>query len=98
MMRLQRVLCSARPWDRRWLPVAVIVLLASCSAAAQSDGARPGSIQFTNVTAAAGIKFVHYRGYEAIPINREIFGPGVCVADFDSDGLPGIYNEQNRNR
>jgi len=33
-------------------------------------------IQFTNVTAAAGIKFVHFRGNDGIPINREIFGPG----------------------
>jgi hypothetical protein len=75
--------------------VAWIVLLASCSAAAQSDGSHPdspsGSIQFTNVTAAAGIKFVNYRGNEGIAINREIFGPGVCVADFDGDGLQDVY-------
>ena len=51
----------------------------------------PASIQFTNVTAAAGIKFTHFRGNDGIPINREIFGPGVCVADFDGDGFPDIY-------
>jgi hypothetical protein len=72
---------------RRWLRVASIVLLVSCFAGAQSDGSHPGSIQFTNVTAAAGIKFTNYRGNEGIAINREIFGPGVCVADFDGDGL-----------
>jgi hypothetical protein len=48
-------------------------------------------IQFTNVTAAAGIKFTHFRGNEGIPINGEIFGPGVCVADYDGDGFPDIY-------
>lgn len=52
---------------------------------------RPAPIQFTNVTAAAGIKFVHFRGNDGIPINREIFGPGVCVADFDGDGYQDIY-------
>jgi hypothetical protein len=51
----------------------------------------PVKIQFTNVTAPAGIKFVHYRGNDGIPINREIFGPGVCVADFDGDGFQDIY-------
>jgi hypothetical protein len=68
-----------------------MVMLACCSAAAQTDGAHSGAIQFTNVTAASGIKFVNYRGNEGIAINREIFGPGVCVADFDGDGLQDIY-------
>jgi hypothetical protein len=53
--------------------------------------ARPGSIEFTNVTAAAGIKFVHFKGNKGISINREEFGPGVCVADFDGDGWQDIY-------
>jgi len=48
-------------------------------------------IQFTNVTESAGIRFAHYRGNDGIPINREIFGPGVCVADFDDDGYQDIY-------
>jgi len=72
-----------------WLRVAL--LFASCSAETQMDEAQPRSVQFTNLTAAAGIKFVHYRGDSGIPINREIFGPGVCVADFDQDGLQDIY-------
>jgi len=72
-----------------WL-VEFILLFASCPACAQQD-AQAARIQFTNVTAAAGIKFVHYRGNDGIPINREIFGPGVCVADFDGDGLQDIY-------
>ena len=56
-----------------------------------AQAAPPRSIQFTNVTTAAGIKFVHFRGNEGIPINLEIFGPGVCVADFDGDGFQDIY-------
>src|SRR5690242_17834260 len=74
-----------------WSSVALILLLASCLAHAQADGSQLGSIQFTNVTAAAGIKFAHYRGNDGIPINREIFGPGICVADFDGDGFQDIY-------
>jgi enediyne biosynthesis protein E4 len=48
-------------------------------------------VQFTNVTQQSGIKFVHYKGANGISINREEFGPGVCVADFDADGWPDIY-------
>ncbi len=40
------------------------------------------AIEFINVTAAAGIKFVHFKGNNGISINREEFGPGVCVAAF----------------
>ena len=48
--------------------------LFSLAASAQSN-----PIQFTDVTAAAGIKFVHFKGNEGTSINREEFGPGVCV-------------------
>jgi enediyne biosynthesis protein E4 len=60
--------------------------LLSLAASAQSN-----PIQFTDVTAAAGIKFVHFKGNEGTSINREEFGPGVCVADFDGDGWQDIY-------
>lgn len=49
------------------------------------------SIEFTNVAAAAGIKFTHFKGNKGVSINREEFGPGVCVADFDGDGWQDIY-------
>lgn len=52
---------------------------------------KEASIQFTNVTTAAGIKFTHLRGNDGIPTNLEIFGPGVCVADYDRDGYEDIY-------
>jgi hypothetical protein len=47
--------------------------------------------RFTNITDASGIKFVHFKGNNGISINREEFGPGVCVADFDGDGWQDIY-------
>ncbi len=56
-----------------------------------AQDARTGHVEFTNVTAAAGINFVHYKGNKGTSINREEFGPGVCVADFDGDGWQDIY-------
>lgn len=53
--------------------------------------ARGPVIQFSNVTESAGIKFKHFKGNKGISINREEFGPGVCVADFDGDGWQDIY-------
>lgn len=50
----------------------------------------PTPIQFTDVTAAVGITFTHFKGNQGISINREEFGPGVCVADFDGDGWQDI--------
>ena len=65
----------------------VLIIISELSA----QDARPSPIEFTNVTAAAGIKFVHFKGNKGISINREEFGPGVCVADFDGDGWQDIY-------
>src|SRR6201987_732312 len=70
----------------RSLSFGAMAALFSLAASAQSN-----SIQFTDVTAAAGIKFVHFKGNEGTSINREEFGPGVCVADFDGDGWQDIY-------
>jgi enediyne biosynthesis protein E4 len=52
---------------------------------------RPASIEFKNTTANAGIKATHFKGSSGTSINREEFGPGVCVGDFDGDGWPDIY-------
>jgi hypothetical protein len=56
-----------------------------------AQNSRSPAIQFTNVTESAGIKFKHFKGNKGISINREEFGPGVCVADFDGDGWQDIY-------
>ena len=71
----------------------LVLLIASRyqSPSLYAQDSRPTSVQFTNVTASSGITFVHYRGNKGVPINREIFGPGVCVADFDGDGFQDIY-------
>ena len=56
-----------------------------------SQKSQPSPIQFSNVTSRSGIKFIHYPGNNGIAIIREVFGPGVCVADFDGDGYQDIY-------
>ncbi len=70
---------------------AVIFLAPGPVAPTPTEPTQPPPALFTNVTAAAGITFTHFRGNDGIPINREIFGPGVCVADFDGDGYQDIY-------
>jgi hypothetical protein len=48
-------------------------------------------VQFDNVTQAAGIHFVHFKGSNGISTILEEAGPGVCVADYDGDGWMDIY-------
>jgi hypothetical protein len=69
----------------------LLLLFAVASTSVSQTQAPAPPIQFTNVTSAAGIKFVHFKGNNGISINREEFGPGVCVADFDGDGWQDIY-------
>ena len=66
----------------------ITLLLFATAALAQSP---PALAQFTDITAKAGVKFVHYRGNKGIAMIREVFGPGVCVGDFDGDGWQDIY-------
>ena len=68
--------------------LSLLCLSTLCPSVASPSGK---SIQFTDVTAQSGIKFVHFKGNEGISINREEFGPGLCVADFDGDGWQDIY-------
>src|SRR5437764_8433927 len=53
--------------------------------------ARNPAARFQNVTRAAGIGFVHHKGNHGVPTILEEAGPGVCVADYDSDGYQDIY-------
>src|SRR6202158_1816598 len=83
-----------RPGMANFVRMLLLSLAAACSILlskllAQNPHIVP--IEFTNTTAAAGIKIVHFKGNNGISINREEFGPGVCVADFDGDGWQDIY-------
>jgi len=82
--------CGALPFSWALLGLPLLMALGwTCQSSAQSSPAM--TVQFTNVTAQAGIKFVHYKGNNGMAVIREEFGPGVCVADFDGDGYQDIY-------
>jgi enediyne biosynthesis protein E4 len=76
----------------RVLPLMLGTIAFSSLSPSSAQSTRPASgVEFTNVTASAGITFKHFKGNTGISINREEFGPGVCVADFDGDGWQDIY-------
>src|SRR4249920_2016322 len=86
--------CKLRRWPTaanfvRVLMLAVTAICSLCISRVNAQDAR--AVEFTNVTAASAIKFKHFKGNNGISINREEFGPGVCVADFDGDGWQDIY-------
>ena len=85
--------CAVKPL--KWLSITAVAAVIICARVvtlhAESQNSRPATIQFTNIAEKAGIKFVHFKGNEGISINREEFGPGVCVADYDGDGWQDIY-------
>jgi hypothetical protein len=85
-----------RFWSRGKLLFSALFLLLAlhgpvCIPGLHAQGSQPASIEFTNVTTSAEIRFVHFKGNNGISINREEFGPGACVADFDGDGWQDIY-------
>jgi hypothetical protein len=51
----------------------------------------PAPVQFTNITKAAHIGFVHFKGNKGVSTILEEAGPGVCVADYNGDGWQDIY-------
>jgi asparagine synthase (glutamine-hydrolysing) len=63
--------------------LAGILFLSSFCQPLGAQASKP--VQFTDVTAQSGIKFVHFKGNEGISINREEFGPGVV------DRLEGMF-------
>ncbi|HEY6971322.1 MAG TPA: CRTAC1 family protein, partial [Candidatus Angelobacter sp.] len=57
----------------------------------QTKAARPsGPIQFTDVTAQAGIHFKHNSGAFGKKYLPETMGGSVCVLDYDNDGWQDI--------
>ena len=68
--------------------LALIVSVVSVSAVSLRSAASP--VTFTDVTAAAGIKFVHTNGAFGKKYLPETLGSGCLFLDFDNDGWQDI--------
>ncbi len=67
----------------------VAILMAAGAVSHTEESAEQAG--FLNATLAAGIRFQHDKGAKGVATILEEAGPGVCVADFDGDGLTDIY-------
>jgi enediyne biosynthesis protein E4 len=75
------------------LKVVVLAVVLAGSVAASSIGqvAKPTAPVFVDVTAKAGITFVHTSGATPDKHMYETFGSGVAWIDFDNDGFVDLY-------
>jgi enediyne biosynthesis protein E4 len=65
-------------------------LVPALAVLALAGAASPPELVFTDVTAAAGIRFVHNNGAFGKKYLPETLGPGCVFFDFDNDGRPDI--------
>src|SRR6266566_3835572 len=68
----------------------LIVALLAVAFASDSVAQDPAPL-FKNITQEAHIQFSHLKGNQGVATILEEAGPGVCVADYNSDGWPDIY-------
>ena len=75
----------------RWLVMAVLAGVPMSVSSQRGAAPAASRIQFADVTAKAGIDFVHRSG--ASPEKRmfETFGSGVAWIDYDNDGFPDLF-------
>src|SRR5437016_4574400 len=71
--------------------VLTLCLLASISFLIEASAhAQAPTVHFTDITQAAGIRFVHNNGAFGGKYLPETLGPGVAFIDYDNDGYPDI--------
>jgi enediyne biosynthesis protein E4 len=71
---------------RKPAPAAPKITQLSSPVVPQRVGEEMPEVKFTDITAAAGIKFVHNNGATGDKLLPETMGSGVAIFDFDSDG------------
>jgi hypothetical protein len=73
------------------LILSVLVVFSTNAQGQKPAAAAKGPVEFRDVTAAAGIKFVHNNGAFGKKYLPETLGPGVAFIDYDNDGWPDIF-------
>src|SRR5207247_7728097 len=68
----------------------ILLLWFLCTSSVNFHFAAPDGVVFTDVTKAAGIKFVHFNGGIGKKYLPETMGSGCAFLDFDSDGWQDI--------
>jgi hypothetical protein len=79
-----------RPVRVSRLPLIAAGVLAALAATATQELPPGPAFTFTDVTGPAGIGFLHVNGAVGDKWYPELFGGGVAVLDFDSDGRPDL--------
>jgi hypothetical protein len=75
----------------RWLVMAVLAGVPLSVYGQRGPAAAAPRIQFADVTAKAGIGFVHKSGASPEKFMVETFGSGVAWIDYDDDGFPDLF-------
>ena len=78
----------------RFFSLSLVVVLAGVAVAAQQQ---PRGVTFTDVTAAAGIKFTHNSGRVGKKYLPETLGAGAAFFDADGDGWPDLFLVNSKN-